>query len=153
MHYFLQAYERRARVVRPGKEAKFWADVTADIMSEEERVEDRYVRHPPSYRSNKFIMMLDQRGGKKSSSHARFSREEGSPRKLPTPRHAKPWMIQVEPPQDQGDEADQGVKADQGVESDHTGSDSIDGDHHHSIDDDPVASASDDLFSSDAESD
>ena len=67
--------------------------------------------------------------------------------KLPTPRHAKPWMIRVEPPHDQGDEADQGVKADR------TGGESIDGNHHHGIDD-PVASASDDLFSSeDAESD
>ena len=42
LHYFLQAYERRACVVRPGNEAKFWVDVTADMMSEEERVGDRY---------------------------------------------------------------------------------------------------------------
>ena len=73
--------------------------------------------------------------------------------KLPTPRHAKPWMIRVEPPHDQGDEADQGDEVDQGVKADRTGGESIDGDHHHGIDD-PVASASDDLFSSeDAESD
>ena len=67
LHYFLQAYERRACVVRPGNEAKFWVDVTADMMSEEERVGDRYVRHPPSYRSqkrSKFIMKLDQHASK-----------------------------------------------------------------------------------------
>ena len=29
----MQAYGRRARVVRPGKEATSWADITADMMS------------------------------------------------------------------------------------------------------------------------
>lgn len=93
---FLQAYERRARVVRPGKEATYWADVTADMMSDEERVGDKYIQHTPSYRSDKlnsFIKTLDKRAGKKGKSHARFHREQGSPRKQPIPQNAKPWMV------------------------------------------------------------
>jgi len=91
-------------MVRKGKETKFWADITADMMSEEEQVGDVYVRHPPHYRSekfNKFIGKLDERASKKSKSHARFSRKEGSPRKVPIPKHAKQWMIEAKPPQDE----------------------------------------------------
>lgn len=80
----MQAYERRARVVRSGKEAGFWADITADMMSEEERVGDKYIQHILSYRSDKlnnFLIKLDKCAAKKGKSHARFVREQGSPRK------------------------------------------------------------------------
>ena len=46
------------------KEGELWADVTPDMMSEEEKDGDVYIRHQPSYRSNtlnKFIKKLDQR--------------------------------------------------------------------------------------------
>ena len=46
------------------KKKKYWSAVTAEMMSEEEKVDDTYmyVRYPPSYRSerlNKFIQKLD----------------------------------------------------------------------------------------------
>jgi len=135
-------------MVRKGKETKFWADVTADMMSEEERVGDVYVRHPPHYRSeklNKFIRKLDERASKKSKSHARFSRKEGSPRKLPIPKHAKQWMIQAKPPQDEVESRE----VDDPVGGDPVGGDSVGGDP---VGGDPVGGDpiddSDELFSS-----
>ena len=38
-------------------------------------------------------MKLDERAAKKGKSHARFFREQGSPRKLPIPHNAKAWML------------------------------------------------------------
>ncbi len=92
----MQTYERRAQVVRPGKEVSYWSNVTADMMSNEEKVGDKYVRHPPSYRSekfSKFLLKLDERAALKSKSHARFKREEGSPRNKLVPPTSKQWMI------------------------------------------------------------
>ena len=60
----LQAYERRSRVVKGPKEERHWKEVTPEMTSDEERVGDKYVRHPPSFRSekvSKFIEMLDSR--------------------------------------------------------------------------------------------
>ena len=82
--------------MRPGKESSYWKDVTADMMSDEERVGDIYLRHPPSYRSekfHKFLMKLDERAATKSNSHARFKRQEGSIVEKTAPMNCKPWMI------------------------------------------------------------
>ena len=67
------------------------------MMSDEERVGDKYVRHPPSYRSdrfNRFLEKLDSRLEKtKTTHHARHERVSGSPvEKLP-PVAAKGWMV------------------------------------------------------------
>ena len=56
--------------MRHGKEQSHWKDVTADMMSGEERVGDIYVCQPPSYRSekfHKFLMKLDERADTKSN--------------------------------------------------------------------------------------
>ena len=94
-YYVFQLFERRARTVREGKEARFWSDITADMMSDEEKVGNSYVRHPPAYRSKKlndFISKLDQRSAK-GSSHPRKKRISGSPRECTVPSNAKSWMI------------------------------------------------------------
>ena len=36
-------------MVKSGREDKFWADVTAEVMSGEEHHGDIYVRHAPVY--------------------------------------------------------------------------------------------------------
>lgn len=85
--------------MRPGKEQSYWKDVTADMMSDEERVGDIYVRHPPSYRSekfHKFLMKLDERVATKSNSHARFKRQEGSVVEKIAPVNCKLWMLKKE---------------------------------------------------------
>ena len=46
------AFDRRSKFVKKGKEAKFWNDVTVDMMSDEEKRGELYVRHQPTYRSN-----------------------------------------------------------------------------------------------------
>ena len=33
---FVQSYERRGSVLKPGRESELWKNVTADMMSEEE---------------------------------------------------------------------------------------------------------------------
>jgi len=52
------------------------------MMSDEEMVNDVYVCHPPSYRSEKFhnyLMVLDKRVAAKGRNvHARFQRQEGA---------------------------------------------------------------------------
>ena len=78
------------------KENKYWSAVTAEMMSEEEKVDDTYVRHPPSYRSerlNKFIQKLDERLECTPSHHARHARILGSPIEKPIPAVAKRWML------------------------------------------------------------
>ena len=83
-------------MVKGSKEAKYWSDITPEMMSDEDRVEDKYVRHPPSFRSDKvsrFIHKLDSRLNRKGSDKARFVRVMGSPRMLPPPRNAKQWTI------------------------------------------------------------
>ena len=46
--------------MKEGKEATMWAEVTPEMMSEEEFVEEEniYSRHPPSYRSNLMIKFI-----------------------------------------------------------------------------------------------
>ena len=70
-------------MVKSGKESELW---TPDMMSDEEKHDDHYIRHPPSYyRSSalsKFITKLDARCDKKMFSHPRVTRQIGSPRKL-----------------------------------------------------------------------
>ena len=65
-------------------------------MSDEEKVGDTYVRHPPAYRSdrlNRFIQKLDDRLNSTPSHHARHSRILGSPIEKPVHPRAKSWMI------------------------------------------------------------
>ena len=93
---FWQAYERRARVIKAGKEVKAWANITAEMMSDEERDGDCFIRHPPSYRSeklNRFLLKLDERADTKAKTgDARFKRRLGSPREKTVPSGIKGWM-------------------------------------------------------------
>jgi len=86
-------------VKKGGMEAKRWAEITPEMMSEEELDEDNkvYIRHPPEYRSstlNKFIEKLDERveAGFKGV-HPRMQRLLGSPRKRSPPKYMKDWAI------------------------------------------------------------
>ena len=82
--------------MRKGREASYWCDVSAEMMSEEEKIGDNYVRHPPSYRSkkmNEFIQVLDGRAEKKGSTHPRIGRVLGSPRNGAVPSGAKSWIV------------------------------------------------------------
>ena len=57
-----QSYECRGRVVKDGKEAQLWSEVSPEMMSDEEREGEGYVCHQPHYRSrslNSFIKKLD----------------------------------------------------------------------------------------------
>ena len=90
-----QTFDRRSKFVKKGKEAKFWDDVTVEMMSDEEKRGDVYVRHQPMYRSdalNGFIKKLDERSAA-SSSHAKFQRVVGTPAKKIVPASAKKWII------------------------------------------------------------
>ena len=93
----IQAYERRSSVVHPGKEADYWKDVTPDMTYDEEKIDDMYVSHPPSYRSEKFhnyLMKLDTRVAANGRNvHARFQRQEGTIIEKNPPPNCKPWMI------------------------------------------------------------
>ena len=83
-------------MIRSDREAKLWEDITPDMMSEEEKCDDTYVRHPPSYRSKavyKFLCKLDNRCKKQMSTPPRVKRPLGSPRKLSAPCHAKWWVV------------------------------------------------------------
>ena len=96
----MQSYERRGKVVKEGKEALLWAEVSPDLISEEEKEGDVYVRHPPSHRSdslNKFIKKLDQRLDSKMDrkTHPRLGRRLGSPRDKTVPPGCKKWMIKT----------------------------------------------------------
>lgn len=96
-------------------------------MSDEEKIDDSYVRHAPAYRSKKFndfIGRLDQRSAK-GSSHPRTKRVEGSPRVIPVPSNIKSWMIQhvIEPSEAHSDlphESDNEIASASGEESDNS---------------------------------
>ena len=78
------------------REKKYWSDVTAEMMSDEEKDGDTYVRHPPAYRSdqlNRFIEKLDSRLESTPSRHARHARVLGSPIQKLAPAGAKSWML------------------------------------------------------------
>ena len=71
-------------MVKEGREVSLWADVTPDMMSEEEQDGEVYVRHAPSYRSNalnRFISKLDHRldTDLPKTSHPRLDCRVGSP--------------------------------------------------------------------------
>lgn len=66
------------------------------MMSDEEKVGDKYVCHPPSYRSeklHKFIERLDNRLEKVPTHHARHARVLGSPVEKEPPTGAKKWIL------------------------------------------------------------
>jgi hypothetical protein len=66
------------------------------MMSDEERVGDKYIRHPPSYRSDMlscFIEKLESRLDSTPSYHACHKRELGSPVEKQAPARAKNWML------------------------------------------------------------
>ena len=99
--FSLQSYERQGKEVRNEKEAKLWQMITPDMMSDEEILGDVYIRHPPTYRSdklNKFLSALDQRAEKShaKTAHPRIARQLGSPVTRPAPVHAKKWMTKQE---------------------------------------------------------
>ena len=85
--------------MKEGKEAKVWAEVTPEMMSEEEFVEEENVclRHPPSHRSgvlNKFIERLDMRvEATIIRVNPRIERRLGSSKTVTMPKFAKPWTI------------------------------------------------------------
>ena len=68
--------------------------MTVEMMSDEEKVGDTWVRHRPSYRSdlfNHFLDKLDSRASDKN--RARFPRDVGSPREKDVPSSARKWML------------------------------------------------------------
>lgn len=85
-------------MLKGSKEEQYWKDFTPDMMSEEERVGDKYVRHPPSYRSKKASRFIDKLDARLSSTsdRARFNRVIGSPRNRPAPLRAKKWTINIQ---------------------------------------------------------
>lgn len=88
-------FERRAKEVK-ASEIKYWKQVTPDMMSDEEKQGDIFIRHQPSYRSDKlsiFLSKLDNRFEKKSSHQPRVKRQMGSPAQKDIPMFAKNWMI------------------------------------------------------------
>ena len=86
-------------MVKEGKEATLWAEVTPEMMSDEEQEEDYYMRHPPSYRSkalHQFITKLDTRLDKEKGTHPRMERRLGSPIDKAIPSRFKKWTIRRE---------------------------------------------------------
>ena len=65
-------------------------------MSDEGRMGDIYLRHRPSYHSEKFhsfIIKLDERATTKGNNHGRFKWQEESVVEKAAPMNCKPWMI------------------------------------------------------------
>lgn len=68
-------------------------------MSDEEKRDNVYVRHPPSYRSdtlNKYIEKLDERSASSTGNHAKFERRIGTPIKKSVPTGTKKWILKTE---------------------------------------------------------
>ena len=68
--------------MRGPKEANVWKHITVEMMSDEEKRDNVYVRHQPSYRSdalNAFIKKLDRRSDSATGNHAKFERKIGTP--------------------------------------------------------------------------
>lgn len=91
----LQSYERRSRAIKATseKEKKYWSDVTPDMMSDEEKDGNTYIRHPPSYRSERLNRFIQSCLDSAPSRHARHARVLGSPVEKQTPARAKRWML------------------------------------------------------------
>ena len=82
--------------MRVSKESSYWKDITAEMMSDKERVGDIYLRHRPSYHSEKFhsfIIKLDEQATTKGNNHGRFKWQEESVVEKAAPMNCKPWMI------------------------------------------------------------
>ena len=82
--------------MKKGKEFKSWESITADMMSDEEKRGDTYVRHQPDYRSLKFTAFLDkldERSSRKQSKHARYKRSIGTPVKVAPPAGTEKWVM------------------------------------------------------------
>ena len=93
-----QSYERRGKVLKDGKEAELWSEVSPEMMSDEEREGEGYVRHQPHYRSlslNSFIKKLDSRldSTKGMEKHPRLNRRLGSPHEKHIPEGCKKWIV------------------------------------------------------------
>ena len=91
---YIQLFERRAKMVKPG-EAKNWKQVTPDMMSEEEAEGEEFIRHRPDWRSpsfNIFIEKLEKRYKKKKKSLAKPRSYGNEVSKLP-PSDISSWMI------------------------------------------------------------
>ena len=64
------------------------------MMSDEEKVGDKWIRHLPSYRSELFTKFIGKRDNRCSSStHARFPRGVGSPALKDPPTNCKNWLL------------------------------------------------------------
>ena len=89
-----QTFDRRSKFIKTAKEAKYWKDVTVEMMSDEEKRNEVYVRHQPTYRSdtlNAFIKKLDERSAEASTSQ--FQRVVGTPAKKAFLPSAKKWIV------------------------------------------------------------
>lgn len=78
---------------------KYWQDVSPCMMSDEEKCDEGYIRHPPSYRSelfNKFIAKLESRCDKAPNHQPRKKRILGSPVKKSVPPNTKNWLLNPE---------------------------------------------------------
>ena len=100
-------------MVKEGKESELWADVTPNMMSEEEKDGDFYIRHQPSYRSNtlnKFIKKLDQRleADINRKKHPCLLRTLGSPHKQHVPLKCKKWTEEADDTGDSAQEPQEG---------------------------------------------
>ena len=63
------------------------------MMSDEETVGDTYVRHRPSYRSERLNRFIDSHLQTTPSRHARHTRVLGSPVEKNAPARARSWMV------------------------------------------------------------
>ena len=84
---------------KAGREVELWADVYPEMMSDEEKEGEEYVRHQPMYRSkalSSFISNLDERLDSAKDKHPCVTRKLGSPREKPLPEGCKKWLIKKE---------------------------------------------------------
>ena len=84
---------------KEGREVELWADVFPEMMSDEDKEGEEYVRHQPSYRSkalNNFISKLDERLESSKDKHPRIARSLGSPHNKPIPEGCKKWVLKKE---------------------------------------------------------
>ena len=93
-------------MIRSAKEVEHWKELTADMMSDEELVGEKYIRHPPSYRLQtliNFIGKLDEHSEKQKKIIPRTKHELGSPVHKAVPSNAKKWMIKPDLLKERGD--------------------------------------------------
>lgn len=86
---------KKAKQVTPAV-AKYWKDVTVEMMLDEEKRGEIYVRHQPTYRSdtlNAYIKKLDKCSAEASTFNAKFPRVVGTPTKKAIPPSTKKWIV------------------------------------------------------------